>query len=191
MVRSYLTATQHVLNIRKPFWLRFLEKIGTGGRCWLNCSRFQSVFTRPGQLNPTPLGSAPPGSAVLNSCALLITYSTQRCRMIRCTSSGLKPFPLGCWLRTWPKRVIPEYGSSGYGVKAASVGLWTTPCGVISNWSRLTKTFITTSSRPIPMINAEVKIGKVRKSCKRGGPPRATIRPCPNSPAAVRHGAQR
>jgi hypothetical protein len=35
-MRLLLTATQHALNIRKPFWLRFFEKIGAGmkGRPW-------------------------------------------------------------------------------------------------------------------------------------------------------------
>jgi len=51
MVRSYLTATQHVLNIRKPFWLRFLEKIGVSaglaGYTAIAAHAFSSVYTTP------------------------------------------------------------------------------------------------------------------------------------------------
>ena len=58
--------------------------------------RFQpGGWTNSNSVGP---GLAQPGSAVLNSVGLPVTYSTQSSRIIRCTSSALKPIPLGCLL---------------------------------------------------------------------------------------------
>jgi hypothetical protein len=62
----------------------------------LQFDRFQpGGWTNSNSAGP---GSAQPGSAVLNSVGLPVTYSTQSSRIIRCTSSALKPIPLGCLL---------------------------------------------------------------------------------------------
>ena len=53
-----------------------------------------------GQSKSSRSGIGTPSSEVLNSFGLPVTYSTQSSRIIRCTSSDLKPLPLGRLLRS-------------------------------------------------------------------------------------------
>src|SRR4051812_35433551 len=96
----------------------------------------------------------------LNNCGLPATYSAQSSLMIRSTSSELKLLPSGCLLPSRPMRKIPEYGSPGYGVKAASVGSWTIPCGEMLNWSRLTRQLAMIVSHSPNSICFPSRVGK-------------------------------
>ena len=93
----------------------------------------------------------------LNSSGLAETYSAQSSRIIRCTSSLQKSCKEGSRV-SWPQRDVPEYGSPGSGVNAASVGLCIIPCGEIANWSRRTS-FLSIGLNPVHQTTDDIELG--------------------------------
>jgi hypothetical protein len=80
---------------------RVRRTVAQSGLAFPSATELQFDRFQPGgwtNSNSAGPGSAQPGSAVLNSVGLPATYSTQSSRIIRCTSSALKPIPSGCLL---------------------------------------------------------------------------------------------